>query len=64
MGTFNEFKKVVQTMFAKYGFVETPFSDTELKTLWLIDFDIDNVYTLGCDVASGYNFNECLLNDY
>ena len=58
--TFYEWKKDVSKMFAKYGFIANPLDFTALKTLWLIDADMDEIYRVGCDLHAGYTLNEAL----
>jgi len=61
METYNEYKALVEQMFARYGFIGTPLDDSEIKTLWLVDMDLNDVHSIGCDVNAGFDFNVVLL---
>ena len=46
--------------FAKYGFTDTPLTVSEMDQCIAMDFTIDMVYGIGCDVAAGYRFEDLL----
>jgi len=47
-------------MFARFGFIETPLSASELSQLISWGWDDDAIYSIGCDCASGYRFRDAL----
>ena len=47
----------LQKEFAKYGFTACPLTDVQLVTLYKHSIKLDEAYTIGCDVNSGYPFD-------
>jgi hypothetical protein len=46
--------------FAKFGFVETPLTIAQMEDLIRHSLPMDEIYSVGCDVANGWNYYEAL----
>ena len=46
--------------FAKFGFTDTPLSICEMDQCIAWGFTMDMIYGLGCNMASGWRFNEVI----
>ena len=44
--------------FAKFGFVDTPLSCAQMEDLIRLGLTMDEIYSVGCDVGSGYAYHE------
>jgi len=55
----SSYTKTLQQWFAHYGFPDCPLTDQELAYLWRHDFGVEQAYSIGCDVSSGFAFNDC-----
>ena len=49
-----------QQLCARYGFVETPLTETQFSAALAVTTDRDELYGLACDVAAGFSFNSGL----
>lgn len=54
------FTEAVQKMFARYGFTECPLHETVIAQLYAYAVPSDTIYSVGCDVAAGFNLNDVL----
>ena len=52
--------RTMQHTFAYYGFIECPLSDSELEFLLRNGFTEDQIYSIGCDVEAGVDFNHAM----
>lgn len=59
--TFYEYKQAISKMFAKNGFIHTPLNYRELVNLWDHGIDLNDVYTIGCDVNAGFSFRVAFI---
>ena len=50
----------IQQMFAKYGFVNTPLTVAEIEQCFKADFEEEEIFWLGCDLAAGYEWDEVI----
>ena len=57
--TSNRFTEIVR-MFAKYGFINTPLSSSEIDQLITWGWPDDEIYQIGCDCEAGLSFHEAL----
>ena len=46
--------------FAKYGFTTCPLTEQQLTTLYKLNIKLEDAYSIGCDVNSGYHFDVAL----
>jgi len=53
-------KAEIQQEFARYGFVDCPLTDRQIKVLQEMGFSLTDAYDVGCDVQCGFLFNEAL----
>ena len=50
----------IVTMFAKWGFIETPLTASQIDQLITWNWNDDAIYQIGCDCHSGYRFRYAL----
>ena len=43
----------IQYTFARYGFINCPITKQGFKELIALGFGADDIYSIGCDIASG-----------
>lgn len=58
MTRLNRKVEVIKRIFAHYGFVTTPLNEDEILSLLILKFSRDEIYSIGCDVNSGYSFKD------
>lgn len=46
--------------FAFYGFTDSPLSCAEIERCIAVGLDLEDIYSIGCDCAAGYRFEESL----
>lgn len=48
----------LKSMFATFGFTDTPLNDEEIVECFYMDLSLDQAYNVGCDVNGGFTFEE------
>lgn len=49
-----------QAMFARYGFTFCPLSAQDLAVCFEAKASLDDLYSIGCDVAAGYSLAQAM----
>ena len=55
-----QYKQDLKAEFAHYGFPNCPLSDSEIGTLYTLGYSLGDAYGIGCDVNSGFYFDEAI----
>jgi hypothetical protein len=50
-------------MFAKFGFTDTPMTVAQIEQCIRWDLTDDDIYGIGCDMASGWRFRD-IIDEY
>ena len=54
----------LKSTFAHYGFTYCPLTEKEMAFLYDCLFTIEQAYEVGCDINSGFDFNESLNKSF
>ena len=55
-----QYKQDLKAEFAHYGFPSCPLSDSEIGILYTLGYSLNDAYEIGCDVNSGFYFDEAI----
>lgn len=55
-----KYRAIIESEFAKYGFIRSPLNQNEIAQCWLYRLSTECAYSIGCDVNTGFTFSECL----
>ena len=55
-----DYIKAVQLEFAEYGFAACPLTSEMISYLYERSISVDQAYGIGCDINSGFTFNQCV----